>query len=116
MKITKITKGNNGLYEHVCPKCGSILASACDEGSMPEFSICPCDKNMNKIPAYELYTEDGYVMIRRNKFPRFTGIVIAGQMPSVEHIEWIDECPDNKAEQAVKKSVEFLRKGGRRNW
>ena len=73
MKITKITILHKGLYAHVCPLCGEIHASASDPELMPEFSICGCDKAIDKNPAYELYTEDGYVMIRRNKAPRFTG-------------------------------------------
>lgn len=110
MKITKITKIHNGLYEHICPKCGRILASASEIEIMPEFSICSCDRNINKIPAYELYTEDGYVMIRRNKFPRFTGVVTMGQTSDIERIQWIDECSLMEAARAMRKAAEFLRK------
>ena len=70
---------------------------------------------MNKIPAYELYPENGYVMIRRNKFPRFTGIVIMGEYPSMENIHWLDECTEKDAEKALKKAEIFLKKSKYRN-
>lgn len=115
MKITKITKIHNGLYEHICPRCGSILASASDIDLMPEFSICSCNRNPNKLPAYELYPENGYVMIRRNKFPRFTGIVIMGEYPSIENIQWLDECTEKDAEKSLKKAEIFLKRSKYRN-
>ena len=115
MKITKITKVNNGLYEHICPRCGSILASASDIDLMPEFSICQCNKNINKIPAYELYPENGYVMIRRNKFPHFTATLTMGEYPSIENIQWLDECTEKDAEKALKKAEIFLKRSKYRN-
>lgn len=115
MKIRRITKIHDGLYEHICPKCGSILASASEIELMPEYSICPCDRNLNKIPAYELYTEDGYVMIRRNKFPHFTATLTVGESPSLENIHWLDECTEKDAEKALKKAGIFLKRSKYRN-
>ena len=53
MKITKITRLNRGLYAHVCPLCGNILASCSEPDMMPEFSICDCDKNDAKLSDIE---------------------------------------------------------------
>ena len=63
-----------------------------------------------KIPAYGLYTENGYVMIRRNKFPRFIAVADTGEIPSVRDIRWTDECEDKDRKKAIKKAIEFLRK------
>ena len=48
MKITKITKIHNGLYEHICPRCGSILASASDIDLMPEFAKAYAERGRAK--------------------------------------------------------------------
>lgn len=63
MKIKDITMIHKGLYAHICPLCGNILASSSEEEMMPEFSICECDKNGNKLPVYEIYDEGDYIMI-----------------------------------------------------
>lgn len=110
MRITRITKIHNGLYAHICPACGNILASSYEPDLMPEFSICPCDRNYNKIPAYDLYPDNGYIMIRRNKFPKFIGIASTGEIPSVDNIQWQDECEEKDRDKAVKKAIEFIRK------
>ena len=113
MKITKITKVDRGTYAHVCPLCGAILASASEKDMMPEFSICDCDRNRDKKPAYELFERDGHVMIRRNKPPRFVGKVTMGERSDIEEIEWIDECTVSGAASAMQKAGEFLIKSSR---
>lgn len=113
MKITKITRLNRGLYAHVCPLCGNILASCSEPDMMPEFSICDCDKNDAKEPAYELFDKDGHVMIRRNKPPRFVGKVTMGKFSDIEEIEWQDDCTAIEAARALRKAGEFLIKSSR---
>ena len=113
MKITKITRLNRGLYAHICPLCGNILASSSEPDMMPEFSICDCDKNDAKEPAYELFDKDGYVMIRRNKPPRFVGKVAMGKLSDIEEIEWLDDCTAIEAARALRKAGEFLIKSSR---
>ena len=103
MKITKIMRLNRGLYAHVCPLCCNILASSSEPDMMPEFSICDCDKNDAKEPAYELFDKDGHVMIRRNKPPRFVGKVTMGERSDIEEIVWIDECTVSGAASAMRK-------------
>lgn len=114
MKITKITKLSRGLYAHVCPLCGNILASSTEFDMMPEFSICDCDKNESKSQVYELFDKDGYVMIRRNKPPRFVGKVTMGELSDIEEIEWLDDCTAIEAARAMRKAGEFLIKNSRR--
>lgn len=106
MKVTKITT----LYAHVCPLCGRILASSSEINSLPEYSICACDRNTEKIPAYTTYPENGYVMIRRNKYPRFTARVSPGVKSDIENIVWLDECTPEKANSSIKKAIIFLKK------
>lgn len=113
MKITKITIIHRGLYAHICPLCGAIHASASDPDLMPEFSICNCDKNEDKKTAYELFDKDGYVMIRRNKRPRFVGKVTFGKLSDIEEIEWLDDCTAVEAARALRKAGEFIIKKSR---
>lgn len=113
MKITKITKLHRGLYAHVCPLCGAIHASSFDPDMMPEFSICDCDRATEKEPVYELYTEDGYTMIRRNKPPRFTGRVTFGLKSDIEEIQWMDAASALDMAKALRKAGEFLIKSSR---
>jgi len=113
VKITKITKLHRGLYAHVCPLCGAIHASSFDPDMMPEFSICDCDRVTEKEPAYELYTEDGYTMIRRNKPPRFTGRVTFGLKSDIEDIQWMDTASALDMAKALRKAGEFLVKSSR---
>lgn len=108
MKITKITKLSSGLYAHVCPLCGDIYASASETDLMPEFSICDCDRTADKSPTYELYTEDGCVMIRRNKPPRFTGRVTFGLNSDIEDIQFVDPASVSEIAKALRKAGEFL--------
>lgn len=109
MKITKITNLKPGIYAHVCPVCGKTHASACDPDLMPEFSICDCDRNENKQPAYELFEADGKQMIRRNKPPRFVGEVTMGQLSDIENIKLLDHCTDPaELASAMRKASEFL--------
>lgn len=115
MKINKITIIHRGLYAHICPLCGAILASSSDPDFMPEFSICSCDRKTGAPPAFELFKDQGYVMISRNKFPRFTGIVIMGESPSIEKINWLDECTEKDSEKALKKAEIFLKRSKYRN-
>lgn len=114
MKITKITRLNRGLYAHVCSLCGNILASSSEPDMMPEFSICDCDKNEAKEPAYELFDKDGYVMIRRNKPPRFVGKVTMGELSDIEDVEWLDNASLMEAARALRKAGEFLIKNTKR--
>ena len=104
---------HRGLYAHICPLCGNILASSSEPDMMPEYSICNCDKNAAKESAYELFGKDGYVMIRRNKYPRFIGKVTMGTSSDIEEIEWIDSCTAMEAARALRKAGEFLKKSSR---
>lgn len=108
MKITKVTRLQPGIYAHVCPLCGEVHASASDTEFMPEFSICECDRNGNKKPAYELFEMDGKQMIRRNKPPRFVGEVTMGRLSDIENVEWMDICTDSEAASAMSKAAQFL--------
>lgn len=111
MKITKITKISQGLYAHVCPLCGAILASASEPDIMPEFSVCDCDEEEEKDSVYDVFTVNGRTMIRRNAFPRFTGEVTMGINSDTEHIVWHDKCSDViDLAKALRKAGEFLRK------
>ena len=114
MKINRITTLGRGLYAHVCPLCGKILASACEEMLLPEFSICDCDRREDKQPAYELFEQDGYTMIRRNKPPRFVGRVTFGQDSDIELVEVFDEAGPMEMAAAMRKAGEFLIKSSRR--
>lgn len=117
MKITTITTLHRGLYAHVCPRCGVILASASDPDYMPEFSICGCDRvsDDDRTPAYELFDQDGETYIRRTKPPRFVGRVTFGMRSDIEDVQWLDEpgSPLDLA-KAMRKAGEFLVKSGRR--
>lgn len=114
MKITKITKIDRGLYGHVCPLCGSILASSSDPDFMPEYSICPCDRKTGAPPAFESFEDQGYVMIRRNKFPRFVGRVVMGTYSDIQVIQWLDSCTDPLViASAMRKAGEFLKKSSK---
>ena len=115
MKITKITELHRGLYAHICPLCGTVHASASDPDLMPEFSICDCDRDTAKVPAYELYTENGYTMIRRNKPPRFTGKVTFGLDSDIEDIQWMDDVSALDMSKALRKAGEFLAKSSRKS-
>lgn len=113
MKITEITKLQPGIYAHVCPVCGEIHASMSEYDMMPEFSICDCDRNGNKAPVYELFMDGDKTMIRRNKYPRFTGEVTMGTFSDTENIEWLDPCSLSEAARAIRKASEFLIKRSR---
>lgn len=81
---------------------------------MPEFSICDCDREVEKEPVYELYAENGYTMIRRNKPPRFTGRVTFGLDSDIGDIEFIDHVSALEMAKALRKAGEFLVKSSRR--
>lgn len=109
MKITKITKLHPGVYAHVCPLCGEIYASASEADFMPEFSICNCDRNGNKLPTYELFEVEEKQMIRRNKPPRFVGEVTMGKLSDIENIQWLDGCTNPlEIASVMRKASEFL--------
>lgn len=114
MKIKKITKIDRGLYGHVCPLCGSILASSSDPDYMPEYSICPCDRKTGAPPAFEIFEDQGYVMIRRNKFPRFVGRVVMETYSDIQAIQWLDACTDPLViASTMRKAGEFLKKSSK---
>lgn len=113
MKITKITMIHRGLYAHICPLCGNILASSSEPDMMPEFSICGCDRKDEKEPTYELFDKDGFVMIRRNKPPRFVGKVTFGKDSDIEDVEFIDPASVTEMTKALRKAGEFLIKSSR---
>ena len=111
MKITKITYIGNRLYAHVCPLCGAILAEVAEKEMMPEFSICDCDRNGNKLPVFEVFEGDGGTMIRRNKYPRFVGRITFGQMSDIEIVELIDKDADiMEISRAMRKAGEYISK------
>lgn len=110
MKVTKSIQAKNGMWVHMCPLCGNILASASEEEYMPEFSICDCDRNGNKKEVYELYEEDGVTMIRRNKHPRFIGKVTFSQETDIEVTEILDSTDAAELARAMRKAGEFLLK------
>lgn len=119
MKVNKVLKIGVSEYAHVCPLCGSILASASEEKLLPLFSICPCDRNGNKKEAYELYEEDGVTMIRRNKLPRFIGKVVFSHGTDIEVSKVLDYTSVEELAKAMRKAGEFLIKksnnGGKTN-
>ena len=92
---------HKGLYAHICPLCGNILASSSEEEMMPEFSIC----------EYETYDAVDSIMIRRNTYPRFVGKVTMGMQSDIEDVKWIDKVNNvMDAARAMNKAAEFLRK------
>lgn len=113
MKIVKIIKLRNGIYAHVCPLCGIVLASGSEPSMIPEFSICDCDRVEEKEPVYVLYEEGGYLMIRRTKSPRFTGKVTFGLESDIEDIKFIDYASALEAAKVLRKAAEFIRKRSR---
>lgn len=113
MYVKKVTKLQPGIYAHVCPLCNTVLSSACEPMYLPDFSICDCDKNDNKQSVYEIFELEGKQMIRRNKFPRFTGEITFGQLSDIENIEWLDECSLNEIVSTLRKAGEFLIKSNK---
>lgn len=72
MRITKkVFDGTFHMWLMRRPLCGDILHSAPEKEWLPEFAICPCDRNGNKQSAYELFERNGETWIRRNKYTRF---------------------------------------------
>lgn len=63
-----------------------------------------------KVTPYELLEDSGRVMIRRNKPPRFIGVVTMGVQSDIEEVEWLDTCTALQAASAMRKAGEFLRK------
>lgn len=112
MKATKRQYDDHlHVWVIVCPLCGVVLASNSEKGDLPEYMICTCDANGNKIPAYELFPRNGECWIRRNKFPRFIGRVTMGVISDIEDVEVLDEdVTDAKLAAAMRKAGEFLRK------
>ena len=53
-------------------------------------------------------------MIRRNKFPRFTGEIVFAQSSDIENIEWLDECSLNEITSTLRKTSEFLIKASKK--
>lgn len=114
----KTTKRNHDdrrdIWTIVCPLCGVVLASAPEENELPEYMICKCDMNGNKVQAYELFDRGGETWIRRNKYPRFIGRVSMGTKSDIEDIELLDDCTDKiKLASAMRKAGVFLLKYGK---
>ncbi|MBR8707058.1 hypothetical protein [Bacteroides pyogenes] len=115
MRITKkVFDGALHMWLMKCPLCGDILHSAPEADWLPEFAICPCDRNDNKQSAYELFERNGETWIRRNKYPRFIARVAFEGISDIDNVEMIDEC-DNERElaSAMRKAGEFLVKRSR---
>lgn len=102
MEVRKVTYIGNGIYAHVCPLCGGILASSSEADMMPEFSICNCDAER---PAYDIIDRNGVRVIRRNVRPRFVGVV---DSDGIESVEWADQCTALEAARAVNEAAEWL--------
>lgn len=100
----------NGQWVLRCPLCHDIKAEAQDCGQLPEFAFCNCDRNGNKLPVYENFTEDGKSMIRRNTYPKFTGRITMGEYSDIEEIVWIDTPDVMEAARAMRKAGEFILK------
>lgn len=99
------------MWVHVCPLCGAILASACEPDYLPDYSICPCDRNGNKLPVFEIFEGESGPMIRRNKRPRFVGRITFDQMSDIEIVELIDRDADvMEMARAMRKAGEFIKK------
>lgn len=112
MKVTNIEyDDHSGCWMIVCPLCEEILASNTEKDMLPEFGICSCDINKNKIPAFELFKRNDIIWIRRNKYPRFIGRVLMGAKSDIEDVEILDNCTDAKElASAMRKAGEFLLK------
>ncbi|MDR1897082.1 MAG: hypothetical protein LBR10_09865 [Prevotellaceae bacterium] len=61
-----------------------------------------------KKKKFELFEFNGLTYLRRNVFPRFTGLVTGFSLSDV-HI--IDECTPAHLQKAILKAGEYLRKG-----
>ncbi len=77
--------------------------------------ICLSDQPEEKEDPYDIYTENGRVMIRRTTPPRFVGVVTMDINSDIDIIEWKDECSIAQATAALRKAGEFLRKNSRKN-
>ena len=113
MKVSNIKyDDHSACWMIVCHLCGKVLISKPEKDMLPEFMICSCDANRNKVPAFELFDRDGNTWIRRNKYPRFIGRVTMG---ALSDIELLDDCTDTtKLESSMRKAGEFLRKRKRK--
>ncbi|MBB4043793.1 hypothetical protein [Bacteroides reticulotermitis] len=110
MKFSEKTKLSPGMWVIVCPLCGSTIASASDKEFLPDYSICDCDRNGNKLPVFEVYNAAGVQTIRRNKYPRFSAkITFDGDASDLEDVVVLDEeaTPEVLA-KALRKAGEFL--------
>lgn len=111
MRVTKPIKIGPAMWAHICPLCGAVLASASEPEYLPDYSICSCDRNGNKLPVYEIFEGDGGPMIRRNKWPRFVGRITFGQLSDIEIVELIDRDADvMEMARAMRKAGEFIKK------
>lgn len=98
----------NKRWALLCPLCNDIKAVADTFTELPDFVICDCDFNENKLPVYETYFCNNVKMIRRNKYPKFYGVV--SHESSVLDVVWIDLHSLEESEKALHKAVEFLQK------
>lgn len=111
MRVTKPIKIGPAMWAHICPLCGAVLASASEPEYLPDYSICPCDRNGNKRPVYEIFQGERGPMIRRNKRPRFVGRITGGQISDIEIVELIDRDVDiMEMARAMRKAGEFIKK------
>lgn len=70
MKVRNITRLDGATYAHVCPLCGTELASASEPGLLPSFSVCRCDLLEDGSPRFLLERskeEDGGMVLTDRK-------------------------------------------------
>lgn len=74
------------------------------------YVVTLSDQPEEPVNTYELYAEGGRVMIRRNKPPRFTGVVTMGIRSDIEDVKFLDKATALEMASALRKGAEFLRK------
>ena len=80
------------------------------ERRITSYVITQDDQPEEPADTYELFTESGRVMIRRNKPPRFTGVVTMGIRSDIEDVKFLDKATALEMASALRKGAEFLRK------
>lgn len=113
MMKTEEKKKLGAFWVIQCPLCGKILHSASEKELLPESGICACDQKENKLSVYDIYKENGRFMIRRNKYPRFSGEITfnADGASDIENVVFTDEnCQLKEMASAMRKAGEYLLK------